>query len=105
MKCIDSNCITCSESSTICTECKNGYYLEENKCKLKCDDSNCNFCLKEASICTECKSETKLYNGKCALSEGKCHEQYLNCKYCLNEEGCIECNEGYKIKITLIKFV
>ena len=97
MKCIDSNCITCSESSTICTECKNGYYLEENKCKLKCDDSNCNFCLKEASICTECKSETKLYNGKCALSEGKCHEQYLNCKYCLNEEGCIECNEGYKI--------
>jgi hypothetical protein len=97
MKCDDANCLICSEFGLFCKECINGYYLEDSICKLKCYDNNCNSCSNDASICTECKSGTKLYNGKCALSIGDCHNQFKNCKYCLNIDGCIECNEGYEL--------
>ena len=97
MKCEDINCLICSEFGLYCTECINGYYLEENICKIKCQDNNCNSCSKDGSMCTECKSDTKLYNGKCALSKGDCHNQFKNCKYCLINDGCIECNEGYEL--------
>ena len=97
MRCIDENCNTCTNSGLICQECENGYYLEGSFCKLKCADDNCNTCYEDASICSECKSGNKLYNGKCAVSIGNCHNVYKNCKYCIYEEGCIECNEDYEL--------
>ena len=97
MRCIDENCNICTNSGLICQECENGYYLSGSFCKIKCNVDNCISCYEDASICTECKSGTKLHNGKCALSSGSCHNMYKNCKYCLYEEGCIECYEEYEL--------
>ena len=97
MKCIDDNCNICTQFGIVCSECKRGFYLDGVNCHMKCKDSNCHFCPQDYSICTECKSDTKLYNGKCALSKGDCHNQFKYCNYCLDDEGCIECNEGYVI--------
>ena len=97
MRCIDENCNICPKSGLIYQECEDGYFLEGSFCKIKCADENCNTCYEDASICSECKNSTILYNGKCALSSGNCHNIFKNCKYCLNDEGCIEYNEDYEI--------
>ena len=97
MKCIDKNCNTCTQFGIVCSECKSGFYLDGINCFMKCKDNNCIFCPEDISVCTECKINTKLYNEKCALSKGDCHSKFKNCNYCLDEEGCIECNEGFEI--------
>ena len=95
--CYDINCLNCElkEGKEICNQCINGYYPEGNTCKMKCEDENCINCLDDEKVCTECQIETKLYQGKCA---NKYCNNYPNCNYCIEEFGCIECQDGYEVK-------
>ena len=95
--CYDINCLNCElkEGKEICNQCINGYYPEGNTFKMKCEDENCINCLDDEKVCTECQIETKLYQGKCA---NKYCNNYPNCNYCIEELGCIECQNGYEVK-------
>ena len=84
-------------NNIVCNSCINGYYLVENTCKIKCKDENCEICSDDGTQCTECKTDTKLYEGKCAKNKDFC-TSYFHCNYCLEEEGCIECEDNYEVK-------
>ena len=84
------------ENSLECNKCATGYYLEGNICKIECLDDNCDICSEDGKECTQCNSQTKLYEGKCAKNKEYC-SNYPNCNYCFKEEGCIECEEDYKL--------
>ncbi|GAB1227985.1 hypothetical protein ENUP19_0367G0018 [Entamoeba nuttalli] len=126
----DGKCINCNDgtdfvgcskcdpsSSTICTECVDGYYLHSSQC-LKCS-SNCVKC--ESSSCSMCASEFLNINGSCvscmsvgcskcdstlntcsncsdgfSLINGSCVgcSNITNCKVC-SSNICSECNTGY----------
>ena len=92
--CLVSNCLNCFYKNS-CSQCKNGYKLEYNKC-VKCIDSNCNKCDDYKYICTECNDETILYDGDCVFNSSYCQQININyCKYCIHSE-CLMCSEGYK---------
>ena len=99
LKCSIDQCSSCSvkENNLICNYCKPGYYLKDNKCKVECLDINCDVCSDDGKECLECNKFTKLYRGKCAKKKDLCIS-YYNCMYCLDDEGCIECTEGYEVK-------
>ena len=69
--------------------------LEEYNNILKQEEENCINCLDDEKVCTECQIETKLYQGKCA---NKYCNNYPNCNYCIEELGCVECQNGYEVK-------
>ncbi|EDR22739.1 protein serine/threonine kinase, putative [Entamoeba dispar SAW760] len=126
----DGKCVSCNDgtdfigcskcdpsSSTICTECTDGYYLHSSQC-LKCS-SNCAKC--NSSSCSLCSSGFLNIKGDCVTCESvgclecdstlnKCsicspgfslHDGYCvgcstinNCKIC-SSNNCSECNTGY----------
>ena len=97
--CSEDKCLSYSfkDNNLICIDCITGYYLEDNNCKRRCLDDDCETCSDDGNQCTQCQSDTKLYEGKCAKNKIYCRD-YPNCNYCLEEEGCIECEENYEIK-------
>ena len=97
--CSIDHCTDCSliGSLLICTRCENGYVYDGEICKIRCKDNNCKTCPDDGTKCTECNSGRKLYNGKCSIDHNNCISTYPNCKYCINDEGCIECEEGYEL--------
>ena len=96
--CSIDHCSSCSvkNNNLNCNYCKSGYYLDNNKCKIKCQDFNCDVCSDDGKVCLECNSFTKLINGKCAKKKDMCIS-YYNCMYCSDDDGCLECEEGYEV--------
>ena len=71
----DSNCKTCSQISTHCDSCNNGFYLQDNICVSGCspkyylDDKNCFKCYDNCLSCLsgkELDESGKLINMKCS---------------------------------------
>ncbi|ELP91802.1 hypothetical protein EIN_138190 [Entamoeba invadens IP1] len=108
-------CTECNDA--ICSECKTGLYLENNKCMrevlcdifqlgcLKCkqdyqtclscisgyylDNYSCIKCAPDCRACSDATTCTDCYNGY-YLEEGKCLEQVECSPY---EIGCLECKQ------------
>lgn len=92
--------------------CPNGYYEEvlnyNKECKI-CSSKNCNKCNSEDSkLCLECKEGYFLYQGACIESgcpignfycneKKECLPCKSNCKECLNNIGCVKCENNYKL--------
>jgi hypothetical protein len=117
-KCEVSDCKTCSDSKTVCTNCKEGFYFipSENRCAkdcpvgfytntitMKCEpcSSNCHICSSEAQ-CQKCDTLNFLYEGRCvpdcptnfyknseSRSCNKCEDE--NCLKCLTKDKCVSC--------------
>ena len=66
----------------------------EQVIKIICEDNNCEICSEGGKICNKCNKDSKLYEGKCAV---KCPKKQRNCVFCLGEQKCIECKQGYKL--------
>ena len=122
--CQINNCAECDDEN-ICSKCNNGYFLENNQCKLSCDIKNCESC-ESPYYCDKCKDGYE-FNGyecklKCSISNclecgyNKCYQcnngYYLNsygycnkckinnCKNCNNynnRETCYECDDGFQL--------
>ncbi|EWS76322.1 surface protein (macronuclear) [Tetrahymena thermophila SB210] len=94
----DFSCSKCSGSSTNCTECQSGQFLNNGKC-INCDVS-CKECDGSSTNCTKCQSGQFLNNGKCINCDVICKECYgssTNCTECqssqfLNNGTCIKCD-------------
>ena len=83
------------ENKIYCDKCESSSRLVNGEC-IKCKDYNCLFCPEDENICTECDIDSKLYNGQCARSYS-CGMNNRYCKYCIDYNDCIECEEGYEI--------
>ena len=83
-KCPDS-CSTCT-SSTSCTSCKTGFYLDVSTCP-QCRPE-CTGCT-TADSCNSCVSPLVLKNGVCCQA---------SCTAC-NWSGCTGCYDGYKLDL------
>ena len=99
-----SNCSDCrfsNGSNEFCTECINGYYVNDvGKCSLICSDKNCIECYLNSEgkeYCKECKLFYALKNEICT----SCHDME-GCDYCYFEnetEYCTKCYvSGYFLK-------
>ena len=96
----DSNCKTCSESSTNCLSCNDGLYLQEGNCVESClsnyyiDGTNCFKCHDNCLTCETGKQLDETGN----LINMKC----LTCKNGMikNEENCFPVEEYESNKIT-----
>lgn len=99
LNCNIDHCAECSlsDNNLKCNKCINGYHLDNNICKINCEDNNCNICSDDGKTCIECNTDKKLFNGKCAYNTEICHSKYPHCKYCIEDIGCYECSEEYKI--------
>ena len=97
--CSIAQCSSCSlkDNILICNYCNSGFDLKDNKCKIKCEDINCNECSDDGKECLECNKYTHLIRGKCAKKKDMCISYYF-CNYCFDDEGCVECQEGYEIR-------
>ncbi|EMS13306.1 serine/threonine kinase, putative, partial [Entamoeba histolytica HM-3:IMSS] len=80
-------CLTCTYKENRCQSCKDGYYLNRNKCD-KCDVLGCAWCQDDHTSCKRCKEGYLLKNGECV----SCTE-LPECEYCSNE--CKRCSKGY----------
>lgn len=79
-------CYTCSDSTTTCSSCVDGFYLEGTKC-LPCG-ANCLQC-NSAEDCTLCNSTYYSLNGVCVGCNESCHI----CHDSTN--NCDVCKDGY----------
>ena len=79
------DCVTCSKG--VCSECRIGYGLKENKCE-ECKRSNCLNCDGNAENCVKCTQ----YHFPLAVEGGKYHR----CSKC--GFGCEECADTKKCK-------
>lgn len=62
------NCLFCDNKSSICSKCKNGYFLDYNNC-AKCSN-NCSFCTNN-NVCDLCNYGYYLKNGQCNPTKNK----------------------------------
>ena len=85
-----ANCAVCS-STTVCTECKGGYYINSSKTCTLCSNSiaNCLTCT-NSNNCTQCKSGYYVNtSGSCSLCG------IANCTKCDTNGNCLNCSQGY----------
>ncbi|EDR27922.1 protein serine/threonine kinase, putative [Entamoeba dispar SAW760] len=80
-------CLTCTYKENTCQSCKDGYYLNSNKCD-KCDVLGCAWCQDDHTSCKRCKEGYLLNNSACI----SCSE-LEGCEYCNSE--CRRCSKGY----------
>ncbi|KAK8847780.1 hypothetical protein M9Y10_018811 [Tritrichomonas musculus] len=88
--CPDRNCINgdCLHSnSSQCYQCKEGFYLNNDKQCIKCEVENCKDCHESVDKCYKCKDGYHL-----SSSETSC-DPYDN-PIC-NDNSCSKCVEGY----------
>ena len=116
VKC-QGGCAKCKDSK-VCYDCESGLYLDEfdHTCKDKCpsgqvgvtgkcrncdDYKNCVQCSNDnLKNCVQCNPAFYNYNGKCVnecpsgtFAKGMvCEDCESNCKKCLDETTCIDCN-------------
>ena len=85
-----------------CTECEDGYYLEDFQCKA-CD-SSCERCSGTADNCISCFEGQYLKEGVCTdkcglgyyIDDGNvCYSCPVECTQCLSAANCISCQTGY----------
>jgi hypothetical protein len=81
-----------SETLNQCTECEEGYVLQNNNCN-KCNDSYCKYCLTtNLYSCFQCKENYILKGRVCGE---KCQISIDHCDLCEpNTNNCIFCNSG-----------
>ncbi|KAL4476576.1 hypothetical protein ABPG74_010309 [Tetrahymena malaccensis] len=101
------DCKSCEKQEDNCTDCLEGFKLNQatNKC-IKCP-SNCTIC-EENQQCTKCEKEFKLQQNACIKVCGqgfyedtnqKCLECDKNCKTCENSaSNCTECSVNQVLK-------
>lgn len=103
-----SPCVTCSNDTTYCYSCLDGYYVSLPTC-LPCTDPLCLKCT-DASTCIECSYGLLLSAGGCVECPGgqqynpfigACEICPANCLFCKWGQGCYNCSALYEI--TLIK--
>lgn len=74
----DSTCMKCANSSTNCSECQIGYYLDNTTC-LPCS-SNCSDCT-SIEECSSCDSGYQVVGGHCVSCT---NAQYYSSGQCYN---------------------
>ena len=89
--CKIKNCEECEEKD-VCSYCEDGYYLENNSCKMTCDIENCETC-STPFYCDKCKKGYEFNGIECKL---KC--SISNCLECNIFDKCNKCNNGYYLK-------
>lgn len=98
-----NECIQCN-TATSCNSCKNGYYINIDKC-LPCD-TNCVTCTATSTKCLSCTSSLYLRNFQCVASCGAgyyeipgkiCNQCPPGCTTCTSSE-CQSCDSGFKKK-------
>lgn len=88
--CNAENCAYCDSTFQTCTSCKNGYFLEDNKCTL-CQD-NCKLC--------ESKTRCRMCNDKFFRDDnGQCMPCIANCRTCNDFGRCNECSMGFFLDV------
>lgn len=65
------SCQNCS-SSTVCTQCQNGYFLNTNNTCVQCQVSGCSNCSTGVSVCSGCFTGFYLKNQECIACSGYC---------------------------------
>ncbi|CAD8094805.1 unnamed protein product [Paramecium primaurelia] len=86
--CDDPNCINCNQSSSKCTACASGTYLNGNQCYTCSIINKCVAC-SNSQKCIACQPGTYLKNDQCQT----CDDQ--NCTYCNSSSICQSCIAGY----------
>ncbi|XP_033109451.1 proprotein convertase subtilisin/kexin type 5-like [Anneissia japonica] len=95
-KVCDLTCYTCANSTTFCTSCPIGLYLNSlNRCVTECDDNEYLHYISDDGQCLEC-------DVACTTCNGPGPTQCLSCKpgYVKKDGVCIEyrsCPSGYYI--------
>ena len=92
LNCNNNLCIIFEINSCNCINCKENYFLKEDKTCQECDQ-NCLNCEEESTKCISCKENYFLYSNKCFSRENP------NCK--IKEEDnckCKECNEKFNLE-------
>jgi len=114
-KCSD-NCIKCESDK--CTQCDEGFKIQDNLCVLKCSlgymdqgdscapcvDSNCDVC-SPVNSCQTCNSKTYLTNSETCVTNcadgffkneetRSCDKCDKGCLQCTGPKQCVECAEG-----------
>lgn len=84
-----SNCQSCPSSSSACTACNTGYYLNASSC-YACTLASCSQCslFSSSQYCLACSS------GNYA-SGGQCYSCSSNCIKCTSGTSCVTCSSGY----------
>lgn len=118
--CNIDKCSSCS-SPNYCDDCYFGYHInDKGGCDLTCNDPNCKYCTTSAWTCDECNYPYITKGGECELpnpqqssnnqeSSGNNQESSgnnpqptiecdENCKSCVTNGQCNECNDGYYLK-------
>ncbi|TNJ27367.1 pVSP [Giardia muris] len=84
--CTDTNCKTCSSSA--CSECKSGYYLDSTDKSCKACSSGCKTCT--ASSCSVCLDGFVIASSAC-LSCSTAPGGVGNCQTCTTKDGGVQC--------------
>ncbi|KAL4496783.1 hypothetical protein ABPG73_011749 [Tetrahymena malaccensis] len=127
--CTDSNCLSCQNDISQCTQCGNNLNLQGNICQTNCDSqyypsnnicklcsSNISQCLEcTSSTCTKCQNSYYLYQGTCynPCPPGYYGDSIANppkCNSCLNtscgtcelppSQNCLSCTAPYYLNGT-----
>lgn len=88
----NSNCLTCSGTSTLCTSCATQYFLNSSSKVCKPCSTGCSTCTSNTT-CTLCLSPFTLASGSCTIN---C-SLVANCATCNSGAGCTVCNTGYVV--------
>ena len=114
----EENCYRGNKDLGICTDCKDGYYLDykDGKCKSNQENNEFKYCYQADGICKKCIARYQLgLDNKCSLTANcaetengiciGCIENYYlgldhrcsNVKHCIisNDYNCIECDDNY----------
>lgn len=94
LQCV-ANCQECA-STTACSTCKMGYYLNSNKQCSPCS-SNCMECSASGASCVQCDTGYSIVSGLCV----DCDSLISNCDTCnilANSFVCTSCQPGYYSK-------
>ncbi|KAK8896644.1 hypothetical protein M9Y10_014556 [Tritrichomonas musculus] len=95
-KCIkpkDPKCkIPSLSDASKCTECADGYYMNDNKECVDCDAGEHCIACSSSTYCTKCEAGYYVSGGSC----NKCTVE--NCIRCYRANECNECINGYELK-------
>ena len=85
--CADEKCTVCPEGKATCTQCTDGFRLQNNACQ-PCSQG-CKIC--SASACTTCMDDWN------KAADGTCFRCAKICKTCSgNKENCDTCHQGFE---------
>ena len=94
VKCGNEFCSKCANSTTECSECFPGLYLDENQICKSCDPSCLTCTGPSESQCSSCADGYSLVNYS---SQTYCEMCSSNCKKCSSNFVCQICNEGFYV--------